>query len=116
MAKSQLKKMCKNVRIARTAKVLKIVSESRLPALVHNILIPVSLLIIVYFHGAALCAKQTQHLIHFVPTQGPFFFSHHPFSKRVRHFGTDFLPLCIKRPLNFYVMQHIFGQKRHFML
>ena len=26
MAKSQLKKMCKNVRIARTAKVLKIVS------------------------------------------------------------------------------------------
>ncbi len=65
---------------------------------------------------AALCAKQAQHLIHFVPKQGPFFFSHHPFSKRVRHFGTYFLPLCIKRPLNFYVMQHIFGQKRHFML
>ena len=65
---------------------------------------------------AALCTKQAQYLIRFVPTQGPFSFSHHPFSKRVRHFGTYFLPLCIKRPLNFYVMQHIFGQKRHFML
>ena len=90
--------------------------ESRLPALVHNILIPVSLLAVVGFNWAALCAKQTQYLIHFVPMQGPLFFSHHPFSKRVRHFGTVFLPLCIKRPLNFYVMQHIFGQKRHFML
>ena len=31
MAKSQLKKMCKNVRIARTAKVLKIVSGLTFP-------------------------------------------------------------------------------------
>ena len=43
--------------------------ESRLPALGHNILIPVSLLAVVGFNWAALCAKQTQYLIHFVQTQ-----------------------------------------------
>ena len=70
MANPQLKKMCKNVRIARTAKVLKIVSESRLPVLDHNILFPVSLLAVVGFNWAALSTKQAQHLIHFVQTQG----------------------------------------------
>ena len=85
--------------------------ESRLPALVHNILIPVSLLAVVGFNWAALCAKQTQYLIHFVPMQSPFFSFHTTHSANVCAILVQIFCHFVSKDPSIFMLCNIFSAK-----